>query len=820
MKFRRIVSGIVSAATFLCSSSQYVTSQVSAENTYIPAGNGYSAGEIEASPVKPKLNVSAVTVNPETEGNTVYVDISVSGANEKYCATGISFFYDSRLEISRKDSGGPDIERGEATKGLQSYLFSEERTLFPDYNRWDRDWGSVFLCTSSAYSSDGKDGLMYRIKFILPSDAQPGDVYPLDICYIATDYTADIFKGVGSGVNPDDYSELMEAYLFTRGIYNEENPYISPESEPDYVRTVMNGSPYDGYIAIREDEEITTTTTTTAAATTTTTATTTSSQRTTITTSITTTQTTSATTTTASPAVFKDGINNWSFLNSRTNFGNTYFIKSSYYDKLLNGLRNTEKKDVINILADSWGGSCYGLATTSILSCYGILNPADWYSDAVFLHDIPGPPDDDIESLINYYYALQMTDEVYQYTAKSFYETEKTKVNRLVSCLEDESPTLLTFFQSGWGGHAVVAYKTEYGAWVKSSTAYNGRALIYDNNAGGLNEDYCIYFNTANGSWTIPHYGLSSAKGSTLGMITDDLGVINYHGYLSSTTAGHTDDYIAILSSKAIAADYSIKKVSLKNGTWMNADTSEDEIKIFAPYNDGDYTNSDIKFALLDSQNGYSLSFSSPEALDMTMRYEDTLMEASYSSADSIVFSPSGYIDIAGNTGSYDLSIITNDDLCTTDWYDMEVSGSSKGVSFHIADGGYILSGDTLKNVTVKAKNDDVSPSVTFSTEYDEVFIYEIDVNTIGISVDTDNNGTYETQIKAQAFKYGDSNADGKVNIADAIAVLQYTANAEKYPLVNADAADCDGTPGITGMDAIAIQMLDAGTVSSLPLKV
>lgn len=59
----------------------------------------------------------------------------------------------------------------------------------------------------------------------------------------------------------------------------------------------------------------------------------------------------------------------------------------------------------------------------------------------------------------------------------------------------------------------------------------------------------------------------------------------------------------------------------------------------------------------------------------------------------------------------------------------------------------------------------------------------------------------------------GDANADAKVNVADAVAVLQFISNSEKYPLdengvVN---ADCDGTRGITGSDAIAIQRADAG---------
>lgn len=70
---------------------------------------------------------------------------------------------------------------------------------------------------------------------------------------------------------------------------------------------------------------------------------------------------------------------------------------------------------------------------------------------------------------------------------------------------------------------------------------------------------------------------------------------------------------------------------------------------------------------------------------------------------------------------------------------------------------------------------------------------------------------------------YGDANLDKKINVADAVAVLQYIANNTKYPLepqgmIN---ADVDGSAGITGTDAVVIQQTDAGIIKSgdLPLK-
>lgn len=57
----------------------------------------------------------------------------------------------------------------------------------------------------------------------------------------------------------------------------------------------------------------------------------------------------------------------------------------------------------------------------------------------------------------------------------------------------------------------------------------------------------------------------------------------------------------------------------------------------------------------------------------------------------------------------------------------------------------------------------------------------------------------------------GDANEDGFVNIADATAIVQSIANPDKYGLSEQGAknADIDGVPGVSGLDALAIQMLE-----------
>ncbi len=84
--------------------------------------------------------------------------------------------------------------------------------------------------------------------------------------------------------------------------------------------------------------------------------------------------------------------------------------------------------------------------------------------------------------------------------------------------------------------------------------------------------------------------------------------------------------------------------------------------------------------------------------------------------------------------------------------------------------------------------------------------------------------GSALTSKAAETPMWADANESGGVNVADAVAVLQYISNHNKYPLseqglINADVVDPG--QGVTGMDAIAIQMVDANiiTVKQLPIS-
>ena len=67
---------------------------------------------------------------------------------------------------------------------------------------------------------------------------------------------------------------------------------------------------------------------------------------------------------------------------------------------------------------------------------------------------------------------------------------------------------------------------------------------------------------------------------------------------------------------------------------------------------------------------------------------------------------------------------------------------------------------------------------------------------------------------------YGDANLDNDVTISDSVAVLQFIANTDKYPLDEEATTNADvynPGDGVTGNDANSIMKFEAGTIESLP---
>ena len=88
---------------------------------------------------------------------------------------------------------------------------------------------------------------------------------------------------------------------------------------------------------------------------------------------------------------------------------------------------------------------------------------------------------------------------------------------------------------------------------------------------------------------------------------------------------------------------------------------------------------------------------------------------------------------------------------------------------------------------------------------------------------------TSTTSIEGVSHRlYGDTNLDGKVELSDAILIMQSLANPDKYGKTGSDSkhltkegalnGDVDGEEGLTANDALTIQMKLLGLYDKLPI--
>ena len=332
-----------------------------------------------------------------------------------------------------------------------------------------------------------------------------------------------------------------------------------------------------------------------------------------------------------------------------------------------------------------------------------------------------------------------------------------------------------------------------------------------------------MYFNSSKGTWTIPHY----ANANQLGFITDYTSFINYHGYIDTTNdviQSPADSFIATLQSDLLKSNYSLTKIDFnqnKNSYTFSA-TDPDEIRTFSDFSDSDMVEANnLKFAMLDADKGYALKLAATEAVDLSMRYENSKLNVAGSNSNLAVFDPSGYVSIEGSDTTYNFNMIYNDGYHTTDWYSFQVDGSHVDTAnMKQTEEGYVLHADNLNDVTAQAYNDDANAEVTFSTDYTDVLLYEIDQETIGVAVDTDGDGTYETTIAqsdADTTAYGDLNTDDTVDLRDTIVLNKYLANMVQLSDVQEENADCYKDGNLDEKDAATLMKFVLLLTDKLP---
>ncbi len=460
---------------------------------------------------------------------------------------------------------------------------------------------------------------------------------------------------------------------------------------------------------------------------------------------------------------FKWNADNWQFTNSYRYLGDGLYkekINSTYQAALKEKLSPSENKTVFwgegseKAWLDTTGGSCYGMSAVAFLAKYGFMDFAAYQKNASKLYDLEAPnkfklsdpsKENNLSSLITYYQMLQAGDGIKQKKRNILQRTHKENIQDIISLL-DKNAIVLVGYQWGTDAHAVIAYGYSYEKKNLYGENYDGCINVCDPNCSWDNIDAYIYFrkSASDYEWSVPFQGAASwgQSPAKFNYIGAGFSEINHDGYLYNTFAARID-------APVISNERFVSKVVQSGDTYMNQDDGQDDIvEDYSYIMNGATANGTFGYNLYDPDSAYEVSQRNAENIELHMDYENCDLYGYSSSGKSVIFDKKGFVSIEGEAGSYEMSMTFDYDY-PTDWFYINVSGTgASDVSLLKETEGYVLSGDNLMNIQICARNLDVSASIGFSTDYKKVFIYEIDKNTIGLKVDTDDNGTYETSIK------------------------------------------------------------------------
>ena len=216
------------------------------------------------------------------------------------------------------------------------------------------------------------------------------------------------------------------------------------------------------------------------------------------------------------------------------------------------------------------------------------------------------------------------------------------------------------------------------------------------------------------------------------------------------------------------------------------------ELEFFYDNIGGDTADSPITAYLPTSDTPYEYFESSLNAFETTIEYTNSRFTADVSEGIYAVYIPDKSVEFSGNSSDYTLGAVLNTGYHSTGWYDISVSGENADkAKLEVNANGYIFTSDSLgEGVTINTSDRRNKASLTVMTDYESILIYQINETTIGIRLDTNGDGSYETDYSPDIL--GDVNLDGEINVADMVTAQKYLLHRQALEKKQFIAADID----------------------------
>lgn len=451
-------------------------------------------------------------------------------------------------------------------------------------------------------------------------------------------------------------------------------------------------------------------------------------------------------------------------------------IPDDYFNILISGMDKPVVNNIIKSKKKIWNGSCYGMACTATLFKTNYLNLSKYSDNAFYTNDLSSPNTDNrVEGIINYYQLLQFypdIDEIYynyistindeQYWLNDIIrQTKKVRFGGMPVIIGIEYKSIGNNTQS----HAVVAYDIDIGNFLILDNLYSYRVSIYNPNK--YVPSY-LYISGDMLSWYFEDLyelaeGYENIEKDTDGnenkiikLVISDITKIDLrnpetgedhvvlHGYnrnFKKNTLGF--EYTTPNSQKG---NYPMNNITTIIDNFQNSERS-DSYQIITDDNITDHY-------LDDDKDTYIFINENNSPTDSTIYVGDYMYNVTSDSYQKITADKFGRISIQGNVGNCTLGHFTELLHDVLPWYSIDVynySNASEAALYYVDD-GLIYESDNMEYVEVVGDelisfNSKGMVGINYSTSYPSVKFMAVDDDTLGVYVDTDGNGEYETLI-------------------------------------------------------------------------
>jgi hypothetical protein len=467
------------------------------------------------------------------------------------------------------------------------------------------------------------------------------------------------------------------------------------------------------------------------------------------------------------------------------------------------------------------------MAVTELLAKGGIFSDTTWDFRAGTLYQLDLEEESNL-SLISYYQLLQENDAVQQQIAwTSSYMTKKSVLTNLIAQASqagkvsrkdgkgDSGNLVLTCFFGKDKAHAAIAYGVEYGSWTLEDTVYDGRVLLADPYATAFSQDACLYFKSATLEWCVPSWGYFSENAEDLiGFATNSLSLINQGGYFMGTAAAEsTRTFIPILEVPKDETDAFTLTVY---GEEENTEKDSTDLCWFSTVA---AIVKDRRAGLDPLALGYKIQPDSQDEVSYQISYEKCLLSVSADQVHTAELFPDAAVSLTGSGSACRIALVSETQL---PWQQVTIDAAAyHDISVMPYEGGILLEGDCLDGLNVQVQQDGTTWSRQLDLQSDQgdiytaAWIYAASDGSIGLRVDTDQDGIYETE--QRDLLYGDVNLDGMVSLLDVITLNRYFANSIQLNETALLQADCDQNTRLNSVDATILLQYIVSLVKQLP---